>query len=162
MSNRKMELKYLTDIKEFWLLRDRYIIEDIIPNCNPPMSKEDTEWFLSMEYKSSMEKLFKREIDPLMVAYLYIDEIYAGFVEYAIYKSEDGKCFIVDFCIDRKFRGQGLGTEFFEFFKNAVQKHGAKYFALNTSNPSNRRFWLNNGFIECGDDEYGNRIYIRK
>lgn len=163
-NSEKLTFLYVTDdsgMEQFWKLRDKYMTEDVIPNGDPPLSEDEIKWFFSKEYKDHMMKLFHREIDTLRAAYLLKDGEYAGFIEYVTYGSEDGKCFIVEYCIERSKRGAGLGKHFFKRFEEEEKLRGAIYFALNTSNEHNRRFWLSKGFVKGEEDEYGNPVYIK-
>ncbi|MEY8303515.1 GNAT family N-acetyltransferase [Anaerosalibacter bizertensis] len=87
---------------------------------------------------------------------------YVGFAAYVIYHSEDGKCFIVEYCIEPKWRNQGLGTKFFQLIERKTLKNGASYFELNFSNEDNIRFWKSNGFIYAYKDEYGSEVYAKR
>ena len=35
---------------------------------------------------------------------------------------------------------------------------GAVYYALNYAKEDSRRFWLSNGFVDDGEDEYGSKL----
>lgn len=61
---------------------------------------------------------------------------------YCTYHSEDGKCFIIDYCILPEYRNDNLGTSFFNMVKEIEVSKGAKYFELNVSNKRNMNFWL--------------------
>lgn len=164
MNHENLTLHYLTteaELKEFWVLRDRYMVEDVIPNANPPITDEEKDWFFSKEYRVHMESLFWREENPLRFARLLQEGAYAGFISYIIYGNEDGKCFIVEYCVEKSRRGQGLGARFFQALEEEAKKKGAAYLALNVSNDRNRKFWMSQGFIEGEPDEYGNPIYFK-
>lgn len=106
--------------------------------------------------------LYERAVDPLRVVFLQKEGQYAGFIVYVTYHSEDGKCFILEYCIDRTRRGKGLGAAFFQAFEERMRLEGATYIALNTSNAHNRRFWLAQGFAVGDADEYGNPVYTKR
>ncbi|WP_461040707.1 GNAT family N-acetyltransferase, partial [Tepidimicrobium xylanilyticum] len=105
---------------------------------------------------------FSRDKDPLKIIFFMKNNEYVGFCTYVTYLSEDGKCLIVDYCIDAKYRNQNLGRQFFYLLKDQVIKEGGKYFALNLSNEDNQRFWQSLGFEKAYIDEYGEDVYICK
>ena len=152
------------EIDLFWQKRDQYMREDVIPNCTlgKPLDEEDIEWFFSKEYKEHIMNAFNRSVNPLNIVFFLKNDEYVGFCVYVIYTSEDGKCFIVDYCIDAKYRNQNLGRQFFYILKEQVIKEGAKYFALNLSNENNQRFWESLGFKKSYVDEYGEDVYTNK
>lgn len=156
------EAKTNGELALFWEKRNAYMREDIIPNCTlgEPITKEEEEWFYSQDYIDHTMRLYSREIDKLYIVFFEKDEDNIGFSIYVTYHSEDGKCFIIDFCIYEKFRNRGFGGECFHMLENRELQKGATYFALNLSNESNERFWRLLGFIKKGNDEYNNPIYI--
>jgi len=81
-------------------------------------------------------------------------EVIVGFAYYGTYLSEDGKCFISEFCILPDFRNKGLGKEYFNIIKKSEIERGAKFFELNVSNERNRHFWEMLGFKFDGFDEH--------
>lgn len=158
------EVREQEDIDFFWQKRDQYMQEDIIPNCTlgEPLTDEDKEWFLSEAYKKHIMTLFQREIDPLHILFFIEDKTYMGFAVYVLYESEDGKCFIIDYCMDPKSRNNGKGKCYFQLLEEKFRKEGATYVALNLSNERNEKFWLENGFFKTSKDEYGNYIYKKE
>ena len=156
------EVKTNEELALFWEKRNAYMREDIIPNCTlgNPITKEEEDWFFSQDYIDHIMRLYFREIDKLYIVFFMKDEVKIGFSIYVTYHSEDGKCFIIDFCIDANFRNQGLGSECFNLLKNQELQKGAAYFALNLSNEKNERFWKSLGFVKSDNDEYNNPIYI--
>ncbi|WMM25646.1 GNAT family N-acetyltransferase [Tissierella sp. MB52-C2] len=158
------EVKLEEEIDLFWQRRNQYMREDIIPNCTlgTPIDEDAEKWFFSREYKNHIMMLFNREEDQLKILFFKINNKYVGFCVYVTYISEDGKCFIVDYCIDLNHRNQGLGKQFFYLLKDHVIEKGAKYFALNLSNENNQKFWKSLGFEKGSADEFGNDIYFNK
>lgn len=150
------------DIDLFWEVRDNYNREDIVPNCEEPMTKEEIAWFYSKAYKDHIMKLYRRPVDKLNIVFFEIEQVKIGFSVYVTYHSEDGKCFIVDFCIFSGYRNKGYGKECFNLIQDREVQNGAAYFALNLSNENNRRFWTSIGFKKTVPDEYGNDIYVLK
>lgn len=158
------QVKLKEEVEFFWGKRDQYMKEDIIPNCTlgSPLDEEVKKWFFSREYKDHIMNLFNRNQDQLNILLFRKNNEYVGFCVYVTYISEDGKCFIVDYCIDFNYRDQGLGKQFFYLLKDQVIAEGAKYFALNLSNENNRRFWKSLGFEKAYTDEYGEDVYLNR
>lgn len=152
---KKIELE--EELAKFWRMRDKYMTQDIIPNVEigEPITKGDKEWFFSDEYRSHMNKLFQRKQDTAYPLFFIKNDAIIGFASYCTYLSEDGKCFIIDFCILSEYRNKGLGTKVFRQFSEKEIRRGARYFALNTSNNRNKDFWEKQGFELYGQDEYG-------
>ncbi len=145
----------------YWEKRNAYMREDIIPNCTlgEPISKEDEEWFFSKEYYDHIMGVYSRDVDKLYIVYFELRKKNIGFCVYVTFHSEDGKCFIVDFCIFKEYRNQGLGKKCFHLLEHKELERQATYFALNLSNENNQRFWKSLGFKESYYDEYNNLVY---
>ena len=156
-------VKSKSDVDLFWRWRDDYMREDVLPNSlfKPPTS-EDTEWFFSDEYKDVIMEAFYREKNPLRISFLRINGRNIGFVVYVIYHSEDGKCHIVDFNVDKEYRNKGVGSLFFEKLREQVKHEHGAYFTLNLSNENNKRFWMRQGFIKASKDEYGSDVFVKR
>jgi len=151
------------DIALFWEWRDRYVREDILPNCTfEPATEEDYTWFFSKEYKGVIMDAFYRDSAKLRIVFLQYNGLNVGFAVYVIYHSEDGKCLIVEFNIDKAYRNNGIGSLFFNLLREHVKSEQATYFALNLSNENNERFWARNGFIKAGKDEHGSDTYEKR
>ena len=84
-----------------------------------------------------------------------------GFALPAIFTSEDGKCFILEFCIFPEFRGGGTGRECAAVLLEWAKEHGARYAELNYGGDERRlRFWKRVGFVENGVDEWGEPLML--
>lgn len=78
-----------------------------------------------------------------------------GYAQYLTYKSEDGKCFILDFWLLPAYRGEGAGRSCFLALAARAEADGARYYEINVSNERNRHFWQGLGFTDDGKDEWG-------
>ena len=136
-------------INDFWEIHIRYLIDDEII-----VDKEDIDYFSGNEYRNTLKTLMNREPDKLHIIYFIRDGLKIGASSYCIYKSENGKCFILDYWIFPKFRGNQTGHQCFEALENYTKKDGAKHFELNCTKENSIRFWKSIGFIENGIDEY--------
>jgi len=144
------------ELKRFWILMDEYMLRDIFPysSIGKVLSQEDKEWFFSSDYRNALYALSKRDIDTFFFVFLKMKEKIIGFAYYGTYLSEDGKCFISEFCILPKFRNKSLGKEYFNIIKKTEIERGAKFFKLNVSNERNKQFWEKLGFKFDGFDEH--------
>lgn len=173
MKEKGVEIKIVNseeEFKLFWDMHHEYLNKDIFPNDEAGLNvtEEEQEWFSSSEYKTHMHKLFSRDTDKAYPILFVKGMDVIGFCTYCTYHSEDGKCFIIDYCIVSELRDNGLGTGIFNTIKEIEIAKGAKYFELNVSNKRNMRFWLKQGFYFDGIDDYGvirlttkrNNIYL--
>ena len=91
MENRITVREAITEIEiaAFWEQLYNYYKRDIFPDS----VDGEQNHFLGVEYRQHMEIIHKRPQDR------------------CYYTSEDGKCFIMDFCVYPEFRGNGMGKE---------------------------------------------------
>lgn len=136
-------------INEFWDLHWKYINKDLFSE------KEDSEYFRSEEYRGAIKRLMQRETDRAHLIYFLEKGVRVGCCQFVTYKSEDGKCFILDYWVFEQFRGKGVGHRCFLSLCQYVKADGAKYFEINAPNERSRSFWKSLGFFENGVDEYG-------
>ena len=84
-----------------------------------------------------------------------------GFALTALYPSEDGKCFVMEFCVLPEFRGGGTGTACARLLLDWAADRGAQYGELNAADPRRIRFWSRLGFRPNGRDEWGEPLMLR-
>lgn len=78
-----------------------------------------------------------------------------------IFNTEDGKCFIMEYCVYPEFRGSGTGKACAAVLIDWARENGALYAELNYgSNERRFRFWESLGFVENGVDEWGEPLMI--
>ena len=152
-----------SELELFWQWRDRYMREDILPGSTfEPATDEDYEWFFSKEYRDVIMEAFYRDVNTLRIVYLRNAGTNIGFAVYVIYHTEDNKCLIVEFNVDKAYRNKGVGTLFFKLLRDQVRSEKAEYFALNLTNEDNERFWMRNGFSKAAKDEQGSFVYEKR
>lgn len=163
---KKMETA--AEIVLFWQKKRQYEEEDVFPNLTETGAEleELIEWFRSEEYHQVIMSLHTETTNGngfLQFIFFYDEqENYLGLSMYKIYKGEDGKGFILDFCVDSSYRNHGLGKQLFAELEVLMKKEGARYLALNTSNQNNLRFWQRTGFTaEKELDENGEVLYCK-
>ena len=146
------------DVAIFWEQLHTYFKRDIFPDPED----EDREYFLSdTEYRTQIQKLHDRPQNRCSYLFFCRDGQDIGFAMPVIYAAEDGKCFIMEYCIYPQFRGKGAGRECAAALLNWAKKNGARYAELNCSSHEGRRhFWESVGFVENGADEWGQPLMI--
>ncbi len=144
-------------INEYWNIQFRYLVNDEMIT-----TEEEKEYFQSSEYRDVLKSYMLRTPDTLHMVYFVRDGLKIGASQYCTFKSEDGKCFILDFWVFPEFRGKGTGHECFQALYEYTQSDGAVYYALNYAKEDSRRFWLSLGFTDNGTDEYGSPLMIKR
>ena len=145
------------EVSHFWEQLHVYHKRDIFPNPD----SEDLEYFLGSEYHDHMMKIHSRQQDRCYYLFFHRDGQDIGFAMPVIYTTEDGKCFIMEYCVYPEFRGNGTGKECARVLLDWAKEHGALYAELNHGNNKRRRhFWETVGFIENGADEWGEPLMI--
>lgn len=146
-----------TDVAVFWEQLHIYHKRDIFPDPD----NEDLEYFLGPEYHQHMMKIHDRPQDRCRFLFFHRNGQDIGFAMPVIYTSEDGKCFIMEYCVYPEFRGNGTGRECAGALLDWARENGALYAELNHGgNERRRRFWESVGFIENGADEWGGPLMI--
>lgn len=146
------------DVAAFWKQLYSYFIRDIFPDPED----EDRAYFLGEEYREQMQKIHDRPQNRCYYLIFRRDGQDIGFAMPVIYTEEDGKCFILEFCVYPELRGNGIGRECAGVLLNWAEENGALYAELNYGGDHRRRhFWERVGFLENGVDEWGESLMIR-
>ena len=145
------------DAAAFWNQLYDYYKRDIMPG----RSISDREDFLASGYRTHMQSVHDRPQDRCYYLFFHRDGRDIGFAMPVIYTTEDGKCFIMEFCVCPEFRGNGTGKECARVLLDWAREHGALYAELNYgSNDRRFRFWKSVGFIRNGADEWGDPLMM--
>lgn len=157
------EIQSSRDIERFWQEMDAMLLRDVVPDhdLGEPMTPEEAAYFRSPDYREGIEALCRRREDPCRRAFFLRDGREIGFVLYVIYGREDGKCFLLDFCVYPPYRCQGLGKACFAALARRMEAEGAAYFELNTHCRRSARFWESLGFRYNGYDDHGSILLCR-
>lgn len=146
-----------TDVAAFWEQLYDYFKRDIFP----VPEDEDRAYFLGDEYRAHMQKIHNRPQDRCYYLFFCRGGQDIGFALPVIYNTEDGKCFIMEFCVFPEFRGDGTGRECARELLDWAKENGTLYAELNYgSNERRLHFWECVGFIENGVDEWGQPLMI--
>lgn len=84
----------------FWQRLREYFRRDIFPG-------EEDCYHCSEKYKENIETLHERRFDPVRYLFFRRDGQDIGLALSVVYASEDGKQFILEFCVFPEFRGNG-------------------------------------------------------
>ena len=152
------EATTIRDISRFWEQLQAYFKRDIFPDPED----EDREYFLSeTEYWSEIQRIHERAQDPCYFLYFQCDDREIGFCMPIIFRSEDYKCFIMEFCVYPEYRGNGTGRDCAKALLDWAKALGARYAELNYGGHTRRRrFWELTGFMDNGVDEWGNPLML--
>ncbi len=153
-----IEIKEISfeNVQDFWKEHIRYLIEDEIIS-----KQEDIDYFSGSEYRGIIENHMNSSIDKLHMVWFVRDNIRIGAVQYKIYQSEDGECFILDYWVFPQFRGNNTGRNFFYALVDHTKADGAIYYKLNARKEDSIRFWKSLGFVENGKDEFDSPLFIK-
>lgn len=146
------------DVAVFWEQLYAYFERDMFPDPED----EDREYFLGgTEYRANMQEIHDRTQDRGYYLFFCRDGQDIGFALPVIYNTEDGKCFIMEYCIYPEFRDNGMGKQCAAALLNWAKANGALYAELNCSGNERRlRFWKSVGFLENGVDEWGEPLML--
>ena len=157
--NDQITVKELTTAEEtarFWEALYAYFQRDLFPDDGGhPDRAEDLDYFLGKEYRETMEGMHSRGKDPLYYLAFLRGGQEVGFAMPAMYPSEDGKCFIMEFWVLPEYRGGGTGRACAKTLLDWTREKGAAYFEINAEGEPRRRFWASLGFLPNGVDEWG-------
>ena len=146
------------DIAAFWEQLHTYHKRDIFPD---PEDESLTHFLNDAEYRAQIQRVHDRPRDRCYYLFFHRDGQDIGFALPVIFTSEDGKCFIMEFCVYPEFRGSGTGQDCAGALLNWAKERGARYAELNYGSDERRlRFWQRIGFVENGADEWGEPLML--
>ena len=145
------------DVAAFWEQLHAYHKRDIFPDSDAG----ELECFLGSEYHDHMMKIYGRPQNRCFFLFFQRDGQDIGFAMPVIFSFEDGKCFIMEYCVYPEFRGNGTGRKCAGALLDWAKENGALYAELNCGgNERQRHFWKTVGFVENGVDERGEPLMI--
>ena len=144
-------------IGTFWDRHIRYLVEDGIIS-----DEEDIAYFTGEEYRGILEAHMVRDRDRQHMVWFRENGERIGAASFCTYRSEDGKCFILDFWVFPQFRGNGTGHRCFEALERYTKTDGAGYYELNSTKEDSVRFWESLGFVPAGKDEYDMPLFVKR
>lgn len=147
----------VNDVAAFWNQLYDYYKRDIMAD----RSISSREEFLASGYRTHMQELHDRSQDCCYYLFFHRDGQDIGLALPVIYTTEDGKCFIMEFCVYPEFRGNGTGKECARVLLDWAREHSALYAELNYGSDERRcRFWESVGFVLNGADQWGDPLMI--
>lgn len=129
------------DRERFWQELNAYFARDI--GWQPPP-----------DYRADVERLCARQTDPVRCLFFARDGQTVGFALTVVYAAEDGKQFILEFCVLPPCRGGGTGAACAAALLAWGRAHGAQFAELNCDTPRRQRFWARQGFVPNGCDQW--------
>ena len=146
------------DTAAFWEQLHSYHERDIFPN---PKDESLKHFLNDAEYRAQIEHVHNRPQDNCYYLFFQRNGQDIGFALPVIFTSEDGKCFIMEFCVYPEFRGNGTGRACAAALLDWAKARGARYAELNYGGDERRlRFWRSIGFVENGVDEWGEPLML--
>ena len=145
------------ELTRFWEQLYLYFQRDILTG----KQIEELRYFLGSEYHDQMMKLNDRGLDRCFFLFFHRNGREIGFALPVIYTTEDGKCFIMEFCVYPEFRGNGTGRECARVLLDWAKEHGAEYAEMNYGGDERREhFWQSVGFRKNGVDDWGDPLML--
>ena len=145
------------DVAAFWEQLHAYHKRDIFPDSD----KEDLEYFLGQAYRDHMMNIYGRPQNRCFFLFFHRGGQDIGFAMPVIFTTEDGKCFIMEFCVYPEFRGSSTGHACGEALLSWARERRASYFELNCDTAPRERFWGRLGFLPNGCDERNIPLMLR-
>ena len=140
--------------ERFWNYLREYFIRDIYPG-------EDHYEPCPEEYRKTIQALHDREENPMHYLLFCKNGQDIGLALTVLYQTEDGKQFILEFCVFPEFRGNGNGKECAAKLLQWGKQRGAKFAELNAGgDPRRSRFWNYSGFVPNGTDQWGEPLML--
>ena len=140
----------------FWRELGAYHDRDIFANAE----SEEREYFHGSEYREAVQAAHDRAADRCYYLFFGRGGIDIGFALASLFTSEDGKLFILEFCVLPEYRGSGTGHDCAAALLNWARARGMKYAELNCAEERRVRFWKSLGFVPNGADEWGEPLML--
>lgn len=144
------------EINSFWRELDAYHDRDIFPKAG----STEREYFHSTEYREAIQAAHDRENDRCYYLLFSRGDLNIGFALTSLYTGEDGKFFILEFCVLPEYRGGGTGHDCAVALLDWAKERGMMYAELNCAEPRRIRFWQSLGFTVNGVDEWGEPLML--
>ena len=124
------------EVERFWQELHAYHARDVFPDP----AEEDRAYFLDdSQYRAAVQRIHDREGDRCYYLLFRREGRDIGFALTALYPSEDGKCFVMEFCVLPEFRGGGTGTACARLLLDWAADRGAQYGELNAADLRRRK-----------------------
>ena len=140
----------------FWSELGAYHDRDIFPDAE----SEELEYFHGSEYREAIQAAHGRAADRCYYLFFERGGSDIGFALASLFTSEDGKLFILEFCVLTEHRGSGTGHDCAAALLDWARARGMKYAELNCAEERRVRFWKSLGFVPNGADEWGEPLML--
>lgn len=140
----------MTEQERFWKYLKEYFVRDIAFGESDCLE----------EYRQNITALHDRAENPVHYLVFRQNGQEIGFALTVIYQTEDGKQFILEFCVFPEFRGGGTGKRCAAALLSWGRENGAKFAELNAEEDARQRFWTYMGFVPNGRDQWGQPLML--
>lgn len=137
--------------RRFWQYLRDYFARDIRPGEPDPCPEA---------YRQTMQALHDRAEHPVCYLLFLRGGREIGLALSVVYAKEDGKQFILEFCVFPEFRGNGTGHACAGALLSWGRANGGKFAELNADAENRRRFWARLGFVPNGCDKWGEPLML--
>ena len=144
------------EASHFWRELGAYHDRDIFPD---PVCHE-REYFHGSEYREAIQAAHDRTDDRCYYLFFESGGNDIGFALTSLFNSEDGKLFILEFCVLPEYRGGGTGHDCAAALFDWARARGMKYAELNCAGERRVKFWKSLGFVPNGVDEWGEPLML--
>ena len=146
------------DVAAFWKQLRLYSKRDRFPGLNDRNGKSFPG---DSECRTCVQNMDDSPQDRCWYLFFHRNGRDIGFAMPVIYTSEDGKCFVMEYCVYPEYRGNGTGKHCAKALLDWAKGNGALYAELNYGGDMRReRFWQSLGFVKNGFDEWGEPLMI--
>lgn len=136
----------------FWNQLNLYFARDIYPQL--------PDWKPDPAYRAAIQALHDRHTDPVRYLLFWRGGRAIGLALTVVYAAEDGKQFILEFCVFPPFRGGGTGKACAAALLAWGRQQGAQFAELNCDTLRRQRFWASLGFALNGQDQWGTPLML--
>ena len=144
------------DAAAFWKQLRLYSKRDRFPDPNDGNGKSFPG---DSEYRTCVQNMDDSPQDRCWYLFFQQDGRDIGFALPVLYPSEDGKCFVMEFCVYPEYRGNGTDESCAGALLEWARKKGALYVELSVGGEM-EHVWGSLGFLKNGFDEWGEPLMI--
>jgi GNAT superfamily N-acetyltransferase len=147
------KIKTKKQMAQFWDMSVPYFQEIIT-------DKEDLEYFLGQEYRKVIEKIMRREVEPIEIFFAVHNGENVGFCMFNC--ENDGTCLLMEFYLNNTLRGKGYGSSLYEKLEISLKERGLKRIRLTAATDNANAFWYAKGYKPTGKIADNDLEYLEK
>ena len=146
------------DAAAFWKQLRLYSKQDRFPDSNDRNGKSFPD---DSEYRTCAQSMDDSPQDRCWYLFFQQDGRDIGFALPVLYTSEDGKCFVMEYCVYPEYRGNGTDESCASALLDWARENGALYAELSVGGEMQQEHvWESLGFLKNGFDERGEPLMI--